>query len=267
MATTTPNFGWPVPTSTDLVKDGATAIESLGDSIDASLLDLKGGTTGQVLKKNTNTDMDFVWSADSAGMTNPMTTTGDTIYSSSGSTPARLGIGSTNQVLTVSGGLPVWATPAAGAYTSLATGSLSGSAVTISSIAGTYQDLVLVLSNAYMSASTGISYNVNGTTGIYATGLGAGGYSPLAVDSARFYSNADFNSSAQTSSEITTFQNYASSTWKTAKLQTFTKSTATEYAVFDKFAGIRLASAITSITITAQSGTFSAGTYTLYGVK
>jgi hypothetical protein len=63
MATTTPNFGWPVPTSTDLVKDGATAIEALGDSIDASLLDLKGGTSGQVLAKNSNTDMDFIWVA------------------------------------------------------------------------------------------------------------------------------------------------------------------------------------------------------------
>ena len=114
MATTTPNYGWPVPTSSDLVKNGATAIEALGDAIDASLLDLKGGTTGQVLKKNTNTDMDFVWSADSAGMTNPMTTTGDTIYSSSGSTPARLGIGSTGQVLTVASGVPSWATPAGG---------------------------------------------------------------------------------------------------------------------------------------------------------
>lgn len=61
MATTTPNFGWVVPTSTDLVKDGATAIETLGDSIDASLLDLKGGTTGQVLSKNSNSDMDFTW--------------------------------------------------------------------------------------------------------------------------------------------------------------------------------------------------------------
>lgn len=58
--------------------------------------------------------MDFVWSADSAGMTNPMTTTGDTIYSSSGSTPARLGIGSSGQVLTVSGGVPTWASPAGG---------------------------------------------------------------------------------------------------------------------------------------------------------
>lgn len=61
MATTTPNFGWPVPTSTDLVKDGATAMEALGDSIDASLVDLKGGTTGQVLAKASGTDMDFTW--------------------------------------------------------------------------------------------------------------------------------------------------------------------------------------------------------------
>jgi len=61
MATTTPNFGWPVPTSTDLVKDGATAIEALGDGIDTSLVDLKGGLTGQVLAKTTNTDMDFTW--------------------------------------------------------------------------------------------------------------------------------------------------------------------------------------------------------------
>jgi hypothetical protein len=50
----------------------------------------------------------------STGMTNPMTTTGDTIYSSSGSTPARLGIGSTGNVLTVAGGVPTWAAPAGG---------------------------------------------------------------------------------------------------------------------------------------------------------
>jgi hypothetical protein len=49
------------------------------------------------------------------GMTNPMTTTGDTIYSSSGSTPARLGIGTTGQVLTVASGVPSWATPSSGA--------------------------------------------------------------------------------------------------------------------------------------------------------
>jgi hypothetical protein len=117
MATTTPNFGWSVPTSTDLVKDGATAIETLGDSIDASLVDLKGGTTGQVLAKASGTDMDFSWVAqdDSNAIQNALlTTTGDTIYASAASTPARLGVGTTGQVLTVAGGVPTWATPASG---------------------------------------------------------------------------------------------------------------------------------------------------------
>ena len=67
MATTTPNFGWAVPTSTDLVKDGATAIELLGDSIDASLVDLKGGTTGQILSKASATDLDYTWITNDVG--------------------------------------------------------------------------------------------------------------------------------------------------------------------------------------------------------
>lgn len=45
MATTTPNYGWPVPTSGDLVKDGATAIEALGDAIDATLFAQSSGLT------------------------------------------------------------------------------------------------------------------------------------------------------------------------------------------------------------------------------
>ena len=89
--------------------------------------------------KDTNTTTYYTGSAwtnlDTTGMTNPMTTTGDTIYSSSGSTPARLGIGSTGQVLTVAGGVPSWATPASGGgLTLLSTTSLTGSSVTVSSI-------------------------------------------------------------------------------------------------------------------------------------
>ena len=74
---------------------------------------------GQVaFLKDTNATVYYngsAWVAIGGGMTNPMTTTGDTIYSSSGSTPARLGIGSTGQVLTVASGVPSWATPAGGA--------------------------------------------------------------------------------------------------------------------------------------------------------
>jgi len=115
MATTTPNFGWPVPTSSDLVKNGATAIEGLGDAIDASLLDLKGGTTGQVLAKASGTDMDFTWSA-----IDPLVildAKGDLITATAADTPARLAVGTNGQVLTADStaatGLK-WATPSAG---------------------------------------------------------------------------------------------------------------------------------------------------------
>jgi hypothetical protein len=135
-------------------------------------MDLKGGTTGQVLKKNSGTDMDFVWGADSAGMTNPMTTTGDTIYSSSGSTPARLGIGSTGQVLTVTGGVPAWATAAGGKnFSLLNTGgtALSGSTtVTVSGISNADVIFVYISGASAGAGAYNVSFRVNGlTTGIY----------------------------------------------------------------------------------------------------
>jgi hypothetical protein len=123
MATVTPNFNWPVPTSTDLVKDGATAIEALGDSIDASLVDLKGGTTGQVLAKASGTDMDFSWVAqdDSNAIQNTIVDAkGDLIAATAADTPARLAVGTNGQVLTADStaatGL-AWATPASGGST------------------------------------------------------------------------------------------------------------------------------------------------------
>jgi hypothetical protein len=58
---TTSNFGWTTPADTDLVKDGALAIRTLGNGIDTSFLDLKGGTTGQILSKASNTDLDYTW--------------------------------------------------------------------------------------------------------------------------------------------------------------------------------------------------------------
>jgi hypothetical protein len=103
MPTTTPNFGWSVPVSTDLVKDGATAIELLGDSIDTSLVDLKGGTTGQVLAKASGTDMDFSWVAqdDSNAIQNAIVDAkGDLISATADDTPARLAVGTNGQVLT-----------------------------------------------------------------------------------------------------------------------------------------------------------------------
>jgi hypothetical protein len=60
MATTT-NYGWTTPNDTDLVKDGASAIRTLGQSIDTTFAELKGGTSGQMLTKASNADLDLVW--------------------------------------------------------------------------------------------------------------------------------------------------------------------------------------------------------------
>jgi hypothetical protein len=85
MANTT-NYSWETPDDTDLVKDGAAAIRTLGSAID---------TTTKAL--------------------NPSTTLGDIEYrSSTANTNTRLAIGTTGQVLTVSGGVPAWSTPASG---------------------------------------------------------------------------------------------------------------------------------------------------------
>jgi hypothetical protein len=66
MATTT-NFGWETPDDTDLVKDGAAAMRTLGNSIDTSFVDLKGGTSGQILSKASNTDLDYAWITNDIG--------------------------------------------------------------------------------------------------------------------------------------------------------------------------------------------------------
>ena len=121
--------------------------------------------------KDTNVTTYYTGSAwanlDTTGMTNPMTTTGDMVYSSSGSTPARLGIGSSAQVLTVAGGIPSWATPAAGGgMTLISTTAITATAsVDLTSIPQTYKELVIVIDGAYENSGGGqlLTFN-NGTT-------------------------------------------------------------------------------------------------------
>ena len=128
MATTT-NYGWTTPDDTALVKDGASAIRSLGSSIDTTTKALNPSTTlGDIEYRsstaNTNTRLAIGTSGQGltvvAGVpswapsaTSVLSSTGDLLYASAANTLARLNIGTSNQVLTVSGGLPVWATPAA----------------------------------------------------------------------------------------------------------------------------------------------------------
>jgi hypothetical protein len=104
---------------------------------------------------------------DTTGMTNPMTTTGDVIYSSSGSTPARLGIGSDGDILSVSSGIPAWTTPTSSgqSFTQLGVVSLSGGTTTISGLSG-YNTLVAIMGGGSGDTlGTTFFCLVNGNTG------------------------------------------------------------------------------------------------------
>jgi hypothetical protein len=61
MANPTTNFGWQMPTATDLVTDLPADFEVFGQAVDTDFVDLLGGTTGQVLAKASATDLDFEW--------------------------------------------------------------------------------------------------------------------------------------------------------------------------------------------------------------
>jgi hypothetical protein len=120
MSNPTSNFNWQMPTATDLVTDLPADFEVFGQAVDTSLADLKGGTSGQVLSKNTNADMDFVWvtSDDANAIQNTIVDAkGDLIGATAADTPARLAVGTNGQVLTAdstAGTGLAWATPTTG---------------------------------------------------------------------------------------------------------------------------------------------------------
>lgn len=196
MATTT-NYGWTTPDDTALVKDGASAIRSLGSSIDTTTKALNPSTTlGDIEYRsstaNTNTRLAIGTSGQGltvvAGVpswapsaTSVLSSTGDLLYASAANTLARLGIGTSNQVLTVSGGVPIWATPAAStpanavdivdtsetttstSFTDLAT---VGPTVTLTT--GTKALIVITsyLHNSTNSTTNFIGFEVSGATSI-----------------------------------------------------------------------------------------------------
>jgi len=102
MANPTTNFGWQMPTASDLVTDLPADFEVFGQAVDTALAELKGGTTGQVLSKTSNTDMDFTWvtSDDANAIQNTqLTAKGALITAFSSATPATLTVGNNGETL------------------------------------------------------------------------------------------------------------------------------------------------------------------------
>jgi hypothetical protein len=169
MATTT-NFGWTTPDDTSLVKDGAAAIRTLGQSIDTSMMDLEGGTTGQVLSKASNTDMDFTWvtTDDTNAIQNAIVDAkGDLIAATAADTPARLAVGTNGQVLTADSttatGL-AWAAAASGGMTLLSTTTLSGTSTSISITPTGYQTIEVFIYGVTASGTYNLFMGINSDT-------------------------------------------------------------------------------------------------------
>jgi hypothetical protein len=243
MATTT-NFGWETPDDTDLVKDGAAAIRTALGGVDTSFVDLKGGTTGQILSKASNTDLDYTWVSAAPGditgvtagtgisgggtsgdvtITNAMataiTTNGDLIYGTGSGTFTRRGIGSTGNVLTVSGGVPTWAAPAGWSpnYQLLNAGgtTMSGSnTITISGISGINSLFIRVggdnlVRNATANATYRLRLNTDSGQNYYWAGItvdhgNTASVSTTTVDSS--FNLGNFGATANSSYVISSIQ-------------------------------------------------------------
>jgi hypothetical protein len=280
MATTT-NFGWETPDDTDLVKDGAAAIRTALGGVDTSFVDLKGGTTGQVLAKASGTDLDFIWSNDAAGMTNPMTTTGDTIYSSSGSTPARLGIGTAGQVLQVNSGAtaPEWATPtpSGDSWSLINAGgtALTGAAtITVSGISGKNSLFIIISGASCVNASSQFAVRFNGDTGDNYDSFGMALFAESSYNSSNIFKNRNVvggsrialgspGPSAQTASGYLLATGTNTTGVKMCQ-GTLSGSNGSDSQIFNVGGFYSGSSTISSVSLVSDNGNFDAGSIFVY---
>jgi hypothetical protein len=248
MATTT-NYGWTTPDDTALVKDGAAAIRTLGSSVDSTLKTQIDNTVASSIQKTLTS------------------TTGDIIYASGANTPARLGIGSSGQLLTVSGGLPAWTTPTSGGLTLLSTTSLSGTSTSITGISGSYKNLQIIVQGTQVSANAQLFIKFNATN-ITCSNVGAIG-TTLGNGTQVGALGCDVQLTAGRIGTYTlNVYNYANTSYnKTFSGAGGIVTLATNGAFY--CGDIQTTSAITSIQVTTLAGTssYTAGQVLIYGVN
>jgi len=160
MSNPTTPFSWQMPTNTDLVTDLPADFEVFGQAVATSMADLLGGTTGQVLSKASNTNMDFTWIAqdDSNAIQNAIVDAkGDLIAATAADTPARLAVGANGTVLTADSAQATglkWATASSGLQLISTTSFSAVSSVSINDVFSTTYDNYLILLKGDASASS-----------------------------------------------------------------------------------------------------------------
>ena len=280
MATTTTNFGWDIPQSTDLVKDGATAIAALGQDIDTALVDLKGGTTGQVLAKASGTDLDFSWVAqdDSNAIQNAIVDAkGDLISATAADTPARLAVGTNGQILTVDSTAATgikWATPASTAsgltlVKSQTIGSGVSSVTVTDAFNSTYDNYQVVISGGASSTDNQFNLTLGSTTTGYYWFQIYGGYTSSSLAGANGANDTKFpaagsgTTNSLTGNILIQNPNAAKSThFTTAWGNSVTSGTTVWNNGF-----LNNTTQYTAFTIAPTSGTLTGGTIRVYGFQ
>jgi hypothetical protein len=298
MANPTTNYGWVMPTSTDLVTDLPADFAVFGQAVDTSMADLKGGTTGQILSKTSATDMDFTWVAPTTGditgvtagtgisgggtsgdvtvtnsMATAMTTSGDLIQATGSGTFARLGTGTNGQYLTTNGTTNSWATPAAGGMTLISTTTLTGASITLSSIPQTYNSLVMVIRNFLPATDTALlrlRFNADSTANRHYTQETFGNTGGIAFNSTFIATTADNDNGVGSGLTYITFPDYTNATtWKQCFINSLgvDPTTTTSLRNFNAMGNYNQTAAISSFSLLPNVGNFTSGTVLLYGVK
>jgi len=255
MATTT-NYGWTTPNDTDLVKDGASAIRSLGTAIDTTVFNNAGAAIAKTI----------------------VDAKGDIIAATAADTVSRLAVGANDTVLTADSSTATglkWAAPVSGGMTLLNSGgtALSSSSTTINITPTGYTSLKVYVKGVYQTGDDGMSMRLNGDTGNnYSYAIIRSGPSQVsnASTSSIFYLT---QGSATSGTDVKVLSYVAMDIYNptaTDVVQIHHSSINGPSSDMRYTFGngtYDCSAAITSLTFITVAGTFSGGTVYVYGVK